>query len=87
MAQALNANVTGGTPTTEICGDMIDNDCDGETDEVECEVVVCGTGEDECDGVCVDLQTNGANCGACGIMCAVGQRCDGGTCVMDSSHQ
>jgi len=30
----------------------------------------CQGGETDCDGLCVDLQTNANNCGACGIRCA-----------------
>jgi len=29
----------------------------------------CRGGEANCDGVCVDLKTSAANCGACGISC------------------
>ena len=46
---ALVCNVSPGTPTAEICGDGIDNDCDGKTDEGELEI--CGDGVDnDCDG-------------------------------------
>lgn len=32
-------------------------------------------------GNCIDLQTDGANCGACGHACAAGQGCHSGTCA------
>lgn len=34
-----------------------------------------------CDGVCTDLQTDGANCGVCGEVCRSDQACEGGDCV------
>lgn len=33
-----------------------------------------------CNGACVDEQTDGNNCGACGVACSVGTMCSGGTC-------
>jgi hypothetical protein len=45
----------------------------------------CGPGTNCCgSGQCVDLTTNPANCGACGVLCATGQTCLGGLCVEDS---
>ncbi len=45
----LVCNVTPGEPGEEICGDGVDNDCDGVVDEGELEV--CGDGIDnDCDG-------------------------------------
>lgn len=34
-----------------------------------------------CNGQCVNLQFDAANCGGCGATCAPGQRCQAGTCV------
>ena len=45
----------------------------------------CPTGLDDCDnpeGRCLDLQTDEANCGACGTECPTGQLCEAGTCQM-----
>jgi hypothetical protein len=39
----------------------------------------CYGGETDCDGLCVDLQTNTKNCGACGIRCA--GACRDGMCL------
>lgn len=36
--------------------------------------------------ICVDGQTDPANCGACGRVCAAGQSCCGGACVNTSSN-
>src|SRR6516225_6845170 len=35
----------------------------------------------DCGGVCVDLQSDSANCGACGQSCGAGQRCEQGRCA------
>jgi Stigma-specific protein, Stig1 len=47
-----------------------------------CESVVnCfNFGQDCCGGVCADLQTDAANCGACGNACRELQVCSGGVC-------
>ena len=34
----------------------------------------------ECEGVCVDLQTDSAHCGDCAVACAPGSRCEQGAC-------
>lgn len=34
-----------------------------------------------CNDVCVDTNTDSANCGACGTVCAGGSRCEAGGCV------
>ncbi|MFK8001298.1 MAG: hypothetical protein AB8H86_17010 [Polyangiales bacterium] len=40
----------------------------------------CATGEAECNGRCVSVQTDATNCGACGVACGVGQPCADGAC-------
>lgn len=67
------------TPQEEICGDAIDNDCNGQTDEgcpVVCEppFVDCG------DGSCLDLESDPNNCGTCGNICAPDEACTSGIC-------
>lgn len=42
----------------------------------------CSPGLDLCGSVCVDLDTDDANCGACGNGCADGQACMEGACVL-----
>jgi len=43
---------------------------------------VCpGAGQTECDGACVDVQTDAAHCGACGEACSEGQTCVAGACT------
>jgi hypothetical protein len=47
----------------------------------------CGTNSDPgidatcCNGTCVSLFFDAANCGACGVVCPPGTRCQGGSCV------
>ena len=41
----------------------------------------CKKGKKKCGKRCVDLQTDSANCGACGNVCPGGQICSGGTCA------
>jgi hypothetical protein len=41
---------------------------------------VCATGQMQCSGACVNLQTDANNCGSCGMACASGQHCTAGVC-------
>jgi hypothetical protein len=41
----------------------------------------CGSGQTCCGTICVDLQTNPANCGSCGHVCIPGALCTAGQCV------
>jgi hypothetical protein len=40
----------------------------------------CNPGQNKCGEVCIDLQTDTANCGACGRACTAGLACGGGNC-------
>lgn len=40
----------------------------------------CAITEAECDGLCVNVNTDSSNCGACGNVCGVGEECSAGTC-------
>jgi sugar lactone lactonase YvrE len=40
----------------------------------------CATGRTPCDGTCVDLQNDNANCGGCGLACVPG--CNQGRCTV-----
>lgn len=53
----------------EICGDGLDNDCDGKVDD--CRI---------CDGRPVPADDHD-NCGACGVACRSDQSCERGSCV------
>lgn len=41
----------------------------------------CGPGETSCNGTCSRLSSSAQNCGACGISCSMGTRCQAGQCV------
>jgi hypothetical protein len=43
----------------------------------------CAEGLSSCNEVCVNRQTDPANCGTCGNVCAPGQICFGGQCATD----
>lgn len=40
----------------------------------------CTAPERDCGGTCVNVMTDPANCGDCGVPCATGASCDGGVC-------
>jgi len=69
----------------EVCGDGIDNDCDGKVDGDEGRVVeLCNGRDDDCDGLTdegFDLQLSLTNCGTCGHACEATQTCAAGACV------
>ncbi|MSP26052.1 MAG: hypothetical protein EXR75_13010 [Myxococcales bacterium] len=59
--------------------------CDG----TACAIGQCNPGFFDCDklygtGCEVDTKTSSANCGACGNVCAIGQKCVGGACVVNT---
>jgi stigma-specific protein Stig1 len=41
----------------------------------------CPAGTTNCQGKCVNLQTNQNNCGQCRVVCSEGELCQGGTCL------
>ncbi|MEW6145757.1 MAG: hypothetical protein AB1598_12135 [Thermodesulfobacteriota bacterium] len=48
---------------------------------------VCAPGETDCNGTCVDTNTDESNCGQCGVVCALGEICDSGACVCQASDE
>ena len=57
-----------------LTGCSSDNDSGVETDTNYCALT-------DCDGSCVDLQYDPANCGACGTACGDNEACLAGTCT------
>jgi hypothetical protein len=58
--------------------DLGDVRADAPTDA---DVLVCGDGTAACNGQCVDITADPANCGGCGVACTGELRCIGGACV------
>jgi len=46
----------------------------------------CFDGYAACAGQCVDLGSNSAHCGACGLACAAGEACVGGLCAASATE-
>ncbi|MGA1146867.1 MAG: MopE-related protein, partial [Candidatus Nanopelagicales bacterium] len=71
----------------EECGNGVDDDGDGlvDCDDPDClgspECPSCPDGLADCGGVCIDLESNVSNCGACGVVCDDGDPCTMDTCV------
>ncbi|MGA1393845.1 MAG: SUMF1/EgtB/PvdO family nonheme iron enzyme, partial [Phycisphaerales bacterium] len=69
----------------ETCGDGVDDDGDGliDCDDPDCfaELGCCPDGQAACGGACVDLATDLANCGECGVVCDDGDPCTVDACV------
>lgn len=54
--------------------------CDAPTTPVD---ENCTSGQTECSGVCVELTSNDAHCGACNNACNSSEMCADGVCVLD----
>ncbi len=46
----------------------------------------CPADQSVCENVCVDLQTNGVNCGVCGRACGATESCSAGTCSCGTAY-
>jgi hypothetical protein len=82
-----------GPKATESC-DGVDNDCDGTVDDMatctngrvcQAGACVCPTGRTNCQGECVDLQTDADDCGSCNTDCGSGGVCTNGACSCPAS--
>lgn len=87
---ALVCETTPAAPTETAC-DLVDEDCDGRTDETfalatdeqncgGCDVR-CSAGQQCCGGTCRTISSDAANCGGCNVACTSGSACCGGTCT------
>lgn len=68
----------------EVCGDGVDNDCDGKVDRDDGSAETCNGLDDDCDNIVdngFNLNTDPNNCGRCGTACDVAtQQCTAGSC-------
>jgi hypothetical protein len=46
----------------------------------------CAAGKTGCEGLCVSLNNDSANCGSCGRKCATGSSCTGSSCYLDDGQ-
>jgi hypothetical protein len=67
-------------PPQDVAPDAAPDVAPDVTPDAEDAAPVCPMGQTACGGVCLDLQTDTANCGACGTTCMAGQACVAGTC-------
>ena len=76
-------NTASDTDNTASDADNTASDTD-DTVETDSGVLAgCPSGTTDCDGQCIDLETDRLNCGACGVVCAAGEICDGsGVCEL-----
>jgi len=44
--------------------------------------VACESGQMACEGACVDVTSDAAHCGACGVACGAGEACVDGACAL-----
>lgn len=65
------------------CGDSCDasSACVASGDGFACVTSACSAPEAECDGRCIDVESNSDNCGRCGNRCEDGSGCVAGECV------
>ncbi len=47
-----------------------------------CPCSACPLGQTDCDGTCVDTNTDEDHCGSCGVLCPSGNLCVAGSCVL-----
>jgi len=80
----------GGTCVEAQCVDSCDNACDLVTEVCSSSSCECRPGFDRCEGACIDLDINAANCGECGELCAEDEEgeielylCEAGDCRED----
>lgn len=67
-----NCTTSGDSSTVE---DMVDAFLAALVSQITAPAPDCAAGETDCSGICVDLEQDDVNCGACGNVCPGGERC------------
>ena len=75
---AFGAAMTWGCLSDEVTHGSSDND--EASDAGAFDVLDCGQLQEECDGTCVDPETDARHCGACNNACGDGEVCHDGSC-------
>jgi hypothetical protein len=81
MDVSTDVSATDAVDTIDASHDAMPSDgCAPRPDATPASDAGCSGGRFACGGVCVDLQTDPRNCGACGNECFAFQICSAGTC-------
>lgn len=67
-------------PTDDVTDDVTDTDAGLDAGPADLGPPPCPEGQERCEGECRSLAEDPMHCGACGVACASGERCEGGAC-------
>jgi hypothetical protein len=79
------ALITASADGAFLCESWKNNSCTFLARSIEFTLICGGIGMSECDGECVDLETDSDHCGRCGNACPTGTACAGGVCSCEDS--
>ena len=83
QAPDQDADVVEATPVGTATGSNVLPTEAGRTEaSTESGATICAASETECDGACVDISVDPANCGSCGARCAAPRLCSQSVCTL-----